>query len=238
MSGRGKGGKGLGKGGPSVTARFFVTTSKVSLISINVLVTHFQPRYRKARYSSSCPSWWCRACFYRARQAENCHISWCCLRTETIRVYALRVSLSCSVCDPLLTPFIQFRCMICYVIAVSVYAIVIHQFLSPFLPFRITPQFRRIVHSCVPPHFTCNISISFSSSRVVPKIQYICALSTHSNEVNLSLFHFFYGGVPCFDSTHVANSEPLGNPFKRDIQPIQMPLVSPFQRCTQFLPIC
>jgi hypothetical protein len=56
MSGRGKGGKGLGKGGPSVTARFFVTTSKVSLISINVLVTHFQPRYRKARYSSSCPS--------------------------------------------------------------------------------------------------------------------------------------------------------------------------------------
>ena len=56
MSGRGKGGKGLGKGGPSVTARFFVTKSKVSLISIIVLVTHFQSRHCKARYSLSCLS--------------------------------------------------------------------------------------------------------------------------------------------------------------------------------------
>jgi hypothetical protein len=61
MSGHGKGGKGLGKGGPSVTARFFVTTSKVSFTSTIVVVTHVQPRHRKTRYSSS---WWCQACFW------------------------------------------------------------------------------------------------------------------------------------------------------------------------------
>jgi hypothetical protein len=55
MSGRGKGGKGLGKGGPSVTARFFVTTSKVSFTSTIVIVTYVQPRHRKTHYSSSCP---------------------------------------------------------------------------------------------------------------------------------------------------------------------------------------
>ena len=56
MSGCGKGGKGLGKGGPSITAKFFVTKSKLSLISIIVLVTHFQSRHCKARYSLSCLS--------------------------------------------------------------------------------------------------------------------------------------------------------------------------------------
>src|ERR1700683_1603235 len=40
---------------PSVTARFFVTTSKVSFSSISiVVVTHVHPRYRKVCDSSSC----------------------------------------------------------------------------------------------------------------------------------------------------------------------------------------
>ena len=64
MSGRGKGGKGLGKGGTSVTVRLFVITSKVSLTPTNVVVvTHIHSRYHKAHYSLSCSPWWCQAYF-------------------------------------------------------------------------------------------------------------------------------------------------------------------------------
>ncbi|ODM92494.1 hypothetical protein Ocin01_14188 [Orchesella cincta] len=55
MTGRGKGGKGLGKGVPSVTGKFCVITSKVS----------------PSRHPSSRSSWWSQAYFWTHLRGDS-----------------------------------------------------------------------------------------------------------------------------------------------------------------------
>ena len=50
---------------PSVTARFFATTSRVRTTALGYFATKCLPscRYHQARYPSSCPPRWCQAYF-------------------------------------------------------------------------------------------------------------------------------------------------------------------------------
>ena len=58
----------------SVTVRFFVTTSRVGGFYIcYVMICSWLLRYHQARYSSSCPSWWCQAHLWAYLRRD----SWC-----------------------------------------------------------------------------------------------------------------------------------------------------------------
>ena len=59
---------------PSVTARFFVITFRVSAIPANFSIRDSCPtRYNKTCHPSSCPSWWCQAYFWSHLRGD----SWC-----------------------------------------------------------------------------------------------------------------------------------------------------------------
>ena len=120
MSGRGKGGKGLGKGGAKRHRKVLrdniqgMFTNRISSFQHDFLINSFH-RYHKTSYSSSCSTRWCQTYFWidlrrsswcpqnlswkrhswccyihRTRQAKNCYSYGCCLRTQTTRSYTLR----------------------------------------------------------------------------------------------------------------------------------------------------
>ena len=63
MSGRGKGGKGLGKGGAKRHRKILRDNIQGEYLVEYLVAVVAEPvsRYHQTRYSSSCPSWWCQA---------------------------------------------------------------------------------------------------------------------------------------------------------------------------------
>jgi histone H4 len=75
MSGRGKGGKGLGKGGAKRHRKILRDNiqGEFCLVHICSPSTHPIFRYHKTCYPSSCSSWWCQAYFWSHLRGDP----WC-----------------------------------------------------------------------------------------------------------------------------------------------------------------
>lgn len=111
MSGRGKGGKGLGKGGAKRHRKILRDNIRILLIWCKLTGRG----NHKARYPPSCASWWCQAYLWphlrrdprrpqslprrshprcshlhRARQAKDRHVSRCRLCSQASRTHNLR----------------------------------------------------------------------------------------------------------------------------------------------------
>ena len=120
MSGRGKGGKGLGKGGAKRHRKVLRDNIQGMFISLQCSQSslNIRFRYHKTRYPSSCSTRWCQTYFgfdlrrspwssenlswkryswccyiHRTCETKDSHSYGCCLRLETPRSYFVRFRL-------------------------------------------------------------------------------------------------------------------------------------------------